>query len=196
MAFSEIHDGGDLLIVKGASSTDDLADLGVPFAHRFQRAKTVVLVPENGLPRIVKGNHLSVSFVDTDSRSSRVALVMNRIYRAYVEANPDREHIAHEVVGRFIYYTMADEVPLTRRMIDLIADGEIDLLERCVEQFIDAGFDLALASIPRSGGDDPPGAAVKRRRGDSPAPEASADVEDDGVPVAQRDGEDVLGDRG
>lgn len=160
-------DDADILIVRGASSTDDLVMLGLLFAERYQRASSVVLISEKGPPRTVKGDPLRVCFVDATSPSSRIAGVFDRIYAEVVRSDPEAERHAHEVVARFLFYTMIDEEPLVRRMVDLISDGDVGLLEKCAEQFIDSGFGAALVRLSLDG--DGSNAAVAGRRGGSAA---------------------------
>jgi hypothetical protein len=138
-------DGCDVLIVRGASSADDLTGLGLPFAERFQRAKTVVLVPTRGMPCVLKRELGRVEFVDIDGRMDKLARVFDMIFEIYLAEHPGEEDRAHERVGFFLFYCHLDRGESTpTRVLDLIFTGDIDGVGKCARGFIDSGFESAM----------------------------------------------------
>src|ERR1700752_3502897 len=99
----------DVLIVRGVDSTDGLQALGLPMAARYQRAHTVILVPDSRPPIIIKeraedrNEHgwTNVRFFDVDSRLDVVGRGLRRLENAHARAQPRGG--SHAAVGMFLF---------------------------------------------------------------------------------------------
>lgn len=135
----------DLLVVRGVSSTDELASLGLPFAESFARASDVILVGGSG-GRPVKGRGISgsVRFVDVDSSLSVLATALERIADEFRRANPHPKlaDAAHCHVGRFLIFCHInhdDDHPVS--VIDLVRQGRIEEVREASRAYIESGFE-------------------------------------------------------
>ncbi len=157
-----IEEDCDLLIIKGAENTDDLVPLGLPLATRFQRAKSVVLIPDRGILRTVKGDAGKAFFIDIDSRSSRLATILDGIAKAYTNAHPKDARLAHDFVGLFLFYFHLEVDGTPRRILDLIGDGDIESVEKCAEIYIENDFNVTFVRLGAERDDEPRSAAAGR----------------------------------
>jgi len=140
----------DVLVVRGAATTDDLASLGLPVAQEFQQAQVVVLVPDVGQARVVRGSRrsldgclLSAAFIDVDGRLGRVAEVLDLVKRSYEQRYPRTAHLSHVHVGMFLFYWVTDEDE-PRVVVDALSRGDLDAVRVAAERFVEADFGLDL----------------------------------------------------
>lgn len=177
-----------LLVVRGAKNTDELAQLGLPFAERFQRAECVVLVGPDGRGRAVKGKVSGeINFVDVDSRLDRLTRILERVADGWRDLYPKEAHLSHALVGKFLmygHYEVSDDRPVA--VMDLIRAGDLDSVEKTAEHFISSGYENFYA---RS-------ATLCSRERHADAAETATELPDDAVPSASGVGKDDRRDRG
>ena len=160
-----------MLVVRGASSTDDLGRLGLPLAERYQRADYVLLVPDDAPARAVKtpaGSPVDVTFVDADGRMSAVALILAEVRDAYVAKYPRSDHMAHIQVGMFLFYWVVDE-PEHRVVIDALSDGDVAAVRAAATHFVESNFGLEAAFSASLYDQDDLGRGPGTSRPESPA---------------------------
>jgi hypothetical protein len=153
----------DLLIVRGAAHADDLVPLGLSFAQRFQRAKTVVLIPDQAPAWVLKGDPARVMFVDADARMQRLMSILERIKEEYEAKRPRDVGRVPEKIGMFLFYWVG--FPEAQTVCDLLSAGDLDAVNRAAESFIktDFGADVSRLASLSSDGDEHPGRAAAGR---------------------------------
>lgn len=131
----------DLLILKGANSTDDLSAYGMAIADRFFSSKNVILANKEGKATYIKGNgkfYDKIDLIDLEDPLGEISLILRKIYDAHQSAHPDTRYLARSFVGNwlFIWYFRDDST------IGLMMRGQLDLLRESADNFIERDFGM------------------------------------------------------
>lgn len=126
-----------LLIVRGVRTTDELQQLGLVMAQRYESADTVALIGNDGRGLVVKGaeDTVVVELYDADPSAGRCMEQVDRVKRAIEEQLPDWKQ--REAIGLFLYFW-----PLSPGSVDVVADamtrGDAKAVEKAADWFIES----------------------------------------------------------
>lgn len=133
------------LIVRGARTTDQLQQLGLPMAKRYESADMVALLGNDGRGLITKGTKdtVLVEFFDADPSAGRCMRAVRRVKDASDAISLDDAGKTPRRIGMFLYYW-----PLELDSVDMVADaierGDGDAVEKAAEAFIATDFGARL----------------------------------------------------
>lgn len=138
------------LIVRGARTTDQLQQLGLAMAKRYDDADMVALLGNDGRGLITKGTKdtVLVEFFDADPSAGRCMRAVRRVKDAYEARMPSGTEPVDlmdpaQVVGMFLFFW-----PLELNSVDVVADGiergDGVAVETAAEAFITTDFGARL----------------------------------------------------
>jgi hypothetical protein len=147
-----------VLIIKGATSTDELAPLGLYFAQRYADAEHVILVDDRGQSRQVKGITETLAVVDLvelEAPLSILAAQARRLKETYERMHPTTPELAHSFVGIWLFYFGLNESQ-GHTTIDYAEAGDVERIRRSADDFISSDFGRApIGSLSPDGGKAP-----------------------------------------
>lgn len=155
----------DLLILKGVDSTDDLSAYGIAIADRFFSSKNVILANKKGKATYIKGNgkfYDKIDLIDLEDPLGELSLIIRKIYDAHQFAHPNSKDLSRSFVGSwlFIWYSGDDST------IDLMINGQLDLLRESADYFIERDFGMNGDAILNADGTKKSNSSAKTISGD------------------------------
>lgn len=133
------------LVVRGVRTTDQLQQLGLPMAERFERADVVALVGQDNRGLVVKGAEEAtlVELFDADPSAGRCMRAVHRVREAAERARP-ADGVSR--VGFFLYY-WPDAEGSVGCVADAIERGDGAAVEAAANHFIETALADELSAV-------------------------------------------------
>lgn len=148
-----------ILIVRGATSADELKMFGLPMAQRFAESDEVIGISRDGKATTIKTKELSeISFVNGEAEIGEFAQLMDQVRHAYIQGHPDHPHLAHAFVGLWLFFWMGDSDGISPTAIELAGQSDMTGLRESARRFIASDFGAIIhrpSSMGTSGDFDP-----------------------------------------
>lgn len=140
------------LIIKGASTTDDLSYYGVALASRYAAANTVILIDKDNKVNFVKGNNHPLErmdFMELEDSLNEFSLIIQKIFDAHRIAHPESFDLSRSFVANWLFTWTFGTNKVT---YEVMKTNEMDFLRESADDFIERDFGMSREAILNNDG--------------------------------------------